>query len=84
MSEDVAIPLVTSGVAGTPSDITRDKFVLPVATRNIKLNDSIPMRTILQGEFPEADRDALNGKTYIPILVGSGIRVIVAEPVIWN
>lgn len=76
MTEDIALPLVTSGIAGTPSEITRDKFLLSVATRNIKLNDSLPIRTILQGEFPEADRDALNGKTYLNMVIGSGVRVI--------
>lgn len=76
VSEPIAIPLVTSGVVGTPSQITREKFLLPVATRNIRLNDSLPLRLITQADFPEADRDVLNGQTYLPILVGSGIRVL--------
>ena len=72
---DVAMPLVTSGVAGTPSEIDRNKFIVSVATRNIKLNDSLPIRTILQGEFPEADRDILGSKTFLGLVVGSGIRI---------
>lgn len=76
VTEDVAIPLVTSGVGGTPSEITREKFVYSVAPRNIKLNDSIPARAVVQEEFPEADRDVLNGRTYLPIVVGSGVRIV--------
>jgi len=74
-SEDVAMRWVASGIAGAPTSIDREKFIVPVYTRNFKLNDQIPMRAVTRLEFPEADRDELDGKTYLPIVVGSGVRV---------
>ena len=74
-TEDVAIPWVTGGVAGAPTRIDRQKFILPVYTRNFKLNDQIPLRPVTQEDFPEADRDELNGRTYIPIIIGQSVRV---------
>jgi len=69
------MPLVVSGVGGTPTDITRERFLFKVASRNVKLNDLIPLRAVTQDDFPEADRDELDGRTFIPIVVGSGVRV---------
>lgn len=73
--DDIAMPLVHSGTAGTPTDIDPFKFIVSAAPRNIKLNDSLPIRTILAGEFLEADRDLLTGNNFLGLVMGSGIRV---------
>lgn len=71
----IAMPVMTSGIVGTPQRITREGFSVPVTTRNTKLKDLIPLRVVSKEDFPEADPDEVNGRTYLPIVVGSGIRV---------
>jgi hypothetical protein len=75
VGEPVAIPLVSSGIVGAPQDVDRLKFLLPVATRDVILNDRLPLRVVNDTDFPESDPDELNGSTYLPIVIGSGIRV---------
>ena len=70
-----AIPWLTSGTADAPTAITRDNFLLPVHLPDFIINDQLPFRVITREEFPEADRDELDGNTAIPILVGSGVTV---------
>lgn len=73
--EDIAMPLVKSGTLGSPQSVDRQKFIAPVTTRNIKLNDLIPLRPVTTDDFSEADPDELNGRTYIPIVIGEDVRV---------
>ena len=69
------IPWVTSGTAGTPTSITRDTFILPVNLPDFILNDQLPHRIITIEDFPEADKNELDGRTAIPLVVGSGVKV---------
>ncbi len=71
----IAMPIMSSGIVGVPQGIGRDVFSLTVSTRNSKLNDLIPLRAVTDTDFPTADPDELNGRTYIPIIVGSGVRI---------